>query len=119
MEKSNATKVVDFIKKYAMVIVLIGVLIFFAITTKGVILLPSNISNIISQNAYVFILTTGMLLCILTGGNIDLSVGSVVCFVGAVGAMLLTMPIGARATHLPVPVVVLAMVFGRLSGLLM
>ena len=43
----------------------------------------------ISQNAYVFILATGMLLCILTGGNIDLSVGSVVCFVGAIGAILM------------------------------
>lgn len=39
--------------------------------------------------AYVFILATGMLLCILTGGNIDLSVGSVVCFTGAVGALLM------------------------------
>ena len=43
-----------------------------------------NVSSLISQNAYVFILATGMLLCILTGGNIDLSVGSVVCFVGAI-----------------------------------
>ena len=48
-----------------------------------------NVSSLISQNAYVFILATGMLLCILTGGNIDLSVGSVVCFVGAIGAMLM------------------------------
>lgn len=93
-EKSsfNSAKLVDFIKKYAMVMVLAGVLVFFAFATKGKILLPSNISNIISQNAYVFILTTGMLLCILTGGNIDLSVGSVVCFVGAVGATLITLP---------------------------
>ena len=57
--------------------------------TGGSILLPANVSNLISQNAYVFILATGMLLCILTGGNIDLSVGSVVCFVGAVGAKLM------------------------------
>lgn len=45
-----------------------------------------NVNNLIAQNAYVFILATGMLLCILTGGNIDLSVGSIVCFVGAIGA---------------------------------
>ena len=79
----------DFIKKYAMIIVLALVVIFFAIMTQGRIMLPQNISNLISQNAYVFILATGMLLCILTGGNIDLSVGSVVCFVGAVGAELM------------------------------
>ena len=91
MEKKNDnTKVIEFIKKYAMVIVLALVLIFFSITTGGKILLPNNISNIIPQNAYVFVLATGMLLCILTGGNIDLSVGSVVCFVGAVGATLMT-----------------------------
>ena len=82
-------KVLDFTKKYTMVIVLVLVFAMFAITTGGSILLPANISNIISQNAYVFILATGMLLCILTGGNIDLSVGSVVCFVGAVGAKLM------------------------------
>ena len=52
-------------------------------------LLPQNVNNLIAQNAYVFVLATGMLLCILTGGNIDLSVGSVVCFVGAVGATMM------------------------------
>ncbi|MCQ2520260.1 MAG: sugar ABC transporter permease [Lachnospiraceae bacterium] len=84
------TKILDFVKKYTMIIVLILVLGFFAICTGGNILLPMNISSIISQNAYVFILATGMLLCILTGGNIDLSVGSVVCFTGAVGAIVMT-----------------------------
>ena len=83
------TKLLEFTKKYTMIIVLVLVFGLFAILTGGSILLPANISNIISQNAYVFILATGMLLCILTGGNIDLSVGSVVCFVGAVGAKLM------------------------------
>ena len=82
-------KVFEFLKKNTMVIVLIIVLGFFSWRTDGAILLPMNVSNLISQNAYVFILATGMLLCILTGGNIDLSVGSVVCFVGAVGALLM------------------------------
>ena len=86
----DKTKILDLVKKYTMIIVLILVLGFFAIKTGGAILLPMNVSNLISQNAYVFILATGMLLCILTGGNIDLSVGSVVCFTGAVGAILMT-----------------------------
>lgn len=85
----NKTKSLDFIKKYTMIIVLIVVTAFFAWRTGGSILLPMNVSSLISQNAYVFILATGMLLCILTGGNIDLSVGSVVCFVGAIGAVLM------------------------------
>ncbi len=85
----NNTKLLEDVKKYTMIIVLVLVTAFFAWRTGGKILLPQNISNLIAQNAYVFILATGMLLCILTGGNIDLSVGSVVCFVGAVGATLM------------------------------
>jgi len=83
------TKLLEGVKKYTMIIVLVLVTAFFAWRTGGKILLPQNISNLIAQNAYVFVLATGMLLCILTGGNIDLSVGSVVCFVGAVGATLM------------------------------
>lgn len=82
MDKANMKAV---LQKYTMIIVLILVTLFFTWKTGGKILLPQNISNLISQNAYVFVLATGMLLCILTGDNIDLSVGSVVCFVGAVG----------------------------------
>ncbi|MCI8559259.1 MAG: sugar ABC transporter permease [Lachnospiraceae bacterium] len=86
MDKANMKAI---LQKYTMIIVLILVTLFFTWRTGGKILLPQNISNLISQNAYVFVLATGMLLCILTGGNIDLSVGSVVCFVGAVGAVLM------------------------------
>ena len=82
----NMTKFKSGVRKYTMIIVLILVTLFFAWQTDGKILLPQNVSNLIAQNAYVFVLATGMLLCILTGGNIDLSVGSVVCFAGAVGA---------------------------------
>lgn len=79
----------EVLKKYTMVIVLVLVVIMFTANTKGVMLLPQNVNNLVAQNAYVFILATGMLFCILTGGNIDLSVGSVVCFAGAVGATLM------------------------------
>ena len=85
----DKNQILGFLKKNTMIIVLIIVVAFFSWRTGGAILLPMNVSNLISQNAYVFILATGMLLCILTGGNIDLSVGSVVCFVGAVGATLM------------------------------
>lgn len=83
MKKENIS---SFLKKYTMVIVLIIVTLFFTWKTGGKMLLPQNVNNLIAQNAYVFVLATGMLLCILTGGNIDLSIGSVVCIVGAVGA---------------------------------
>ena len=82
-------KVGEFFQKYTMVIALVVVTAFFALRTGGKTLFPANINNLIAQNAYVFVLAAGMLLCILTGGNIDLSVGSVVCFAAAVGAVLL------------------------------
>ena len=78
------------LKKYTMVIALVVIIGIFYVGTGGTILLSQNVNNLLSQNAYVFVLGTGMLLCILTGGNIDLSVGSVVCFVGGIGAMLMS-----------------------------
>ncbi|MFI3208400.1 MAG: sugar ABC transporter permease [Eubacteriales bacterium] len=66
-------------------------------------LYPQNVSNLISQNAYVFILTTGMLLCILTGGNVDLSIGSVVCFVSGVGGVVM------QNMGMSIPVTIIAM----------
>lgn len=86
MEKSNISSA---LRKYTMPIALVLVLLFFSWRTNGAIILPQNINNLLSQNAYVFVLAVGMLLCILTGGNIDLAVGSVVCFAGAIGATIL------------------------------
>ena len=83
------TKVLNWLQKNTMTLILVLVFAFLAWQTGGMILMPNNISNLIAQNAYVFILATGMLLCILTGGNIDLAVGSVVCFSGAVGATMM------------------------------
>ena len=85
----KASKVSSFFQKYTMVLALVLVTIFFAWKTDMKTLLPANINNLIAQNGYVFVLATGMLCCILTGGNIDLSVGSVVCFTAAVGCKLM------------------------------
>ena len=77
------------LKKYTMVIALVVVFILFSVLTGGRLLYPQNLSNLLLQNAYVLVMACGMLLCILTGGNIDLSVGSTVCLVGAICAQLL------------------------------
>lgn len=89
------------LKANTMVFVLVAVMLLFEvlirITGHGSLFDPGNITNIIRQNAYVAILATGMLLCILTGGNIDLSVGSVVALVGALAGVFIVnmhMPIG-------------------------
>ena len=96
----NKKKALDFVQKYTMILILVLVTAFFTIKTGGKLLLPQNITNLFSQNAYVFVLATGMLLCILTGGNIDLSVGSVVCFVGAIGAVLMSKGVSMGASIL-------------------
>ena len=85
----GASKVKNFLRKYMMLIATVLVVIAFYFITNGQSLNPDSIDRLISQNAYVFVLGTGMLLCILTGGNIDLSVGSVVCLAGSVGAIIM------------------------------
>ena len=79
----------SFVKKYTMVIALVAVFILFGLLTHGRLFYPQNMSNLMLQNSYVLVLACGMLLCILTGGNIDLSVGSTVCLVGALAAQLM------------------------------
>ena len=88
---SNTLKAV--LKSNTMLFILVGVMILFEIliriTGHGSLFAPANMTNIIRQNAYVAIPATGMLLCILTGGNIDLSVGSVVALVGALAGVFI------------------------------
>ncbi len=99
------------LKKYTMVIALVAVFLIFALATDGKILFPQNITNLLSQNTYVFVLGVGMLLCILTGGNIDLAVGSVLCFAAAVGAMMMNKGIS------PVVGVIVMVLVGLLVGI--
>ncbi len=82
-------KTKSFLLKNTMVIALVLVYLFFVIRSEGRMFLPQNINNLIMQNSYVVILAVGMLLCILTGGNIDLSVGATVCLVGAIAGVLM------------------------------
>ncbi|WP_408007748.1 multiple monosaccharide ABC transporter permease [Pseudalkalibacillus sp. A8] len=76
------------IRRFTMIIALIGIIILFQILTQGILLTPLNVTNIIMQNSYIIVLAIGMMLVIITG-EIDLSVGSVAAFVGAVSGVLL------------------------------
>ncbi|WP_418896084.1 ABC transporter permease subunit, partial [Terrisporobacter hibernicus] len=93
MEKAKEFNSMDklkvFMKKNTMLIALVIVTLFFQVKTGGTLLAPRNVTNLISQNGYVVILAVGMLMCILTGGNIDLSVGSIVALVGALAGTLI------------------------------
>ena len=75
-------------RQYVMVIALAVAMILFGILTGGVFFRPVNLTNLVLQNSYVLILAVGMLLCTLTG-NVDLSVGSIICFVGAVCGVMI------------------------------
>ncbi len=88
--KTSSTKTSSLLKKYTMTIALVVVFVFFTLLTRGRLLYPQNISNLLLQNSYVLVMACGMLLCILTGGNVDLSVGSVLCLVAAIAAQLMS-----------------------------
>lgn len=80
---------VSLLKKNAMLIILVLVYIFFTAMTGGRMFRPNSFAALINQNAYVYILGCGMLMCMLTGGNIDLSCGAFVCLLGAMGGMMM------------------------------
>lgn len=104
-------KVSAFLKKYTMVFALVIVFIFFTALTGGRLIYSQNISNLLLQNAYVLIMACGMLLCILTGGNVDLSVGSTLCLSAAAAAKMLDL--GAA----PGLAILISMVIAAVIGL--
>ncbi|WP_198944118.1 multiple monosaccharide ABC transporter permease [Streptomyces sp. CB03234] len=75
-------------RQYGMLIALAFIVVLFQIWTDGTLLLPNNVSNLIQQNGYILILAMGMMIVIIAG-HIDLSVGSVVAFVGAMSAVMM------------------------------
>lgn len=98
------------IRQYGMVLALVFIMALFQVLTGGILFRPMNITNLVLQNSYVLILGVGMLLCIVTG-NVDLSVGSVVAFVGAVAAVFMI------DLHMPVvPGIILTLLVGLLVG---
>ena len=76
------------IRQYGMIIALVVIMLLFEVLTGGLLLKPINITNLILQNSYILVLAIGMVLVIITG-HIDLSVGSIAAFVGAVAAIMM------------------------------
>ncbi len=111
----NASKksfnIVNFLTKYAMVIALVVVFVLFAYLTGGRLLYAQNMSNLMLQNGYVLVMACGMLLCILTGGNIDLSIGSVICLTGGTAAVLIS-----NMSMDPLLTILLCLALGLLVG---
>lgn len=98
------------IRRFGMIIALVSIIILFQILTGGILLTPLNVTNIIMQNSYIIVLAIGMMLVIITG-EIDLSVGSVAAFIGAVSGVLLV------TYDLPVLVgIILCLLIGAIIG---
>ncbi|MFN3278875.1 MAG: multiple monosaccharide ABC transporter permease [Paracoccus hibiscisoli] len=76
------------IREYGLLVALIAIMAFFQIVTGGVLLRPVNITNLFLQNSYIIIMALGMLL-VIVAGHIDLSVGSVMGFIGALAAVMI------------------------------
>lgn len=109
-------KTSEVIKKYTMTIALVIVFVFFSVITGGKLIQAQNISNLLLQNAYVLVMACGMLLCILTGGNVDLSVGSTLCLSAALAAQILSK--GGSAVFAIVAAMAAAAVIGAFQGFL-
>ncbi|WP_274425021.1 multiple monosaccharide ABC transporter permease [Chelativorans sp. YIM 93263] len=85
---SIASHVKNHLREYGMLFALVIIMAFFQVMTDGTLMRPVNLTNLILQNSYIVVMAIGMLL-VIVAGHIDLSVGSVVAFVGAVAAVML------------------------------
>ncbi len=99
------------VRQYGMLIALISIMIFFQYTTEGILLKPINITNLVLQNSYIIAMSLGMLL-IIVAGAIDLSVGSIAAFTGAVAAVLMV----KMNVHWSITMVI-SLIIGALAGI--
>jgi putative multiple sugar transport system permease protein len=90
--KAETASIAEYLKshlrEYGLLLALISIMIFFQIVTSGTLLRPVNITNLLLQNSYIIIMALGMLI-VIVAGHIDLSVGSVMGFVGALAAVMI------------------------------
>ncbi len=100
------------IRDYGMLIALFVIMVMFGVLTNGVFLSSRNISNLFNQTGYIAVLAVGMTLVIVIR-QIDLSVGFLAGFIGALAAIALT------AWSLPVYVAIpVVLVLGAIGGLI-
>jgi putative multiple sugar transport system permease protein len=87
-QRGHAGFIKNSLRNYGMLLSLFAIMLFFQVVTDGTLLQPLNLTNLVLQNSYIVIMALGMLLVIVTG-HIDLSVGSVAGFIGAIAAVLM------------------------------
>ncbi len=107
------------VRDYALLISLIVIMLFFQVATNGILFTPLNMTNIILQNSYIVIMALGMLL-IIVAGHIDLSVGFLSGFIGAIaGVLMVNNPLWPAEWRMgTVPAVIICIAFGTAIGAL-
>ncbi|QMV43162.1 multiple monosaccharide ABC transporter permease [Cohnella cholangitidis] len=98
------------VRQYGMIVALILITVLFQVLSDGILLKPLNVTNILQQYGFILILAIGMVMVIITG-HIDLSVGSIAAFVGAVSAIMMV----EHDMSYPLAIV-LSLVIGALIG---
>ncbi|MGR3938119.1 multiple monosaccharide ABC transporter permease [Streptomyces sp. BRA346] len=97
-------------RQYGMLVALALIIVIFQIWSDDILLRPLNVTNLVQQNGYILILAIGMMVVIIAG-HIDLSVGSLVAFIGAAAGVMMIkhdMPWGLA--------VVLCLLLGAVAG---
>ena len=97
-------------RDYGMLLSLLAIMLFFQVVTDGTLLKPLNLTNLVLQNSYIVIMALGMLL-VIVAGHIDLSVGSVVGFIGGLAAVMMV----RYGIHF-VPTTIVCLIVGGLIG---
>jgi putative multiple sugar transport system permease protein len=98
------------LREYGMLMSLVAIMAFFQVVTDGTLLKPLNLTNLVLQNSYIVIMALGMLL-VIVAGHIDLSVGSVAGFIGALAAVLMV-----RYDMHYIPATLICLLAGALIG---
>ena len=102
------------LRDYGLLLALILIMVVFQYFTNGTMFKPLNLSNLVQQNSFIIVMALGMLLVIVSG-HIDLSVGSVAGFIGAMAAsMMVTWPLGIVSN--PLVASVLCLMLGAVVG---
>lgn len=100
------------IREYGMFIALFVIMAIFTITTEGIFISSRNISNLLNQTGYIAVLAVGMTLVIVIR-HIDLSVGFLAGFLGAMAAIAMV------SWNLPFYIVIpMVMAMGIVAGLI-
>lgn len=87
-ERKLGDYLVSHLREYGLLFALIAIMVFFQLMTDGTLLKSVNITNLFLQNSYIIIMALGMLI-VIVAGHIDLSVGSVMGFIGAFAAVMI------------------------------